>query len=49
MPSVRERLKELGAMVVPPEQRSPEYLQKFVGNEIETWRAVVKAAGLSVD
>jgi tripartite-type tricarboxylate transporter receptor subunit TctC len=46
MPSVRERLKELGAIVVPPERRSPEYLQTFVENEIETWRAVVKAAGL---
>jgi tripartite-type tricarboxylate transporter receptor subunit TctC len=48
-PSVRERLKELGAIVVPPERRSPEYLQTFVENEIETWRAVVKATGLSAD
>ena len=48
-PSVRERFKELGANVVAPERRSPEHLRKFVESEIETWRAVVKAAGVSTD
>jgi tripartite-type tricarboxylate transporter receptor subunit TctC len=46
-PAVRERLKDIGADVVPPERRSPEYLQKFVVSEIETWGAAIRAAGVS--
>jgi tripartite-type tricarboxylate transporter receptor subunit TctC len=48
-PAVRERLKELGATVVPPERRSPEYLKTFVESEIEKWAAAIKASGVSVD
>jgi tripartite-type tricarboxylate transporter receptor subunit TctC len=33
-PSVRERLKDIGATVVAPERRSPEYLRRFVETEI---------------
>jgi len=46
---VQERLKEVGVAVVPPERRSPEYLQKFVVSEIEKWAAVIKTAGISAD
>jgi len=46
-PSVRARMKEIGAAVVAPERRSPKYLQKFVEAEIEKWAASVKAAGIS--
>jgi hypothetical protein len=49
MPSVRERLRELGADVVAPERRSPEYLQKFVVSEIEKWAVAIKASGVSMD
>jgi tripartite-type tricarboxylate transporter receptor subunit TctC len=48
-PLVQERLKEVGVAVVPPERRSPEYLQKFVVSEIEKWAAVIKTAGISAD
>jgi tripartite-type tricarboxylate transporter receptor subunit TctC len=48
-PFVQERLKELGSAVVPPERRSPEYLQKFVESEIHKWATVIKAAGISAD
>ncbi len=48
-PSVRERLRELGADVVAPERRSPEYLQKFVVSEIEKWAGAIKASGVSMD
>src|SRR5258708_5235538 len=34
-PSVQERLKEVGAVTVAPERRSPAYLQTFVASEIE--------------
>jgi tripartite-type tricarboxylate transporter receptor subunit TctC len=48
-PSVQERLKEVGAMTVAPERRSPQYLQKFVASEIEKNAAPLKAAGISMD
>jgi tripartite-type tricarboxylate transporter receptor subunit TctC len=46
-PATRQRLNEIGAAVIPPERRSPEYLQAFVKSEIKKWEAVVKAAGVT--
>jgi tripartite-type tricarboxylate transporter receptor subunit TctC len=46
-PSLQERAKQIGADLVAPERRSPEYLQKFVESEIKTWAAVIKAAGIT--
>jgi tripartite-type tricarboxylate transporter receptor subunit TctC len=34
---------------VPPEQRTPEYLAKFLPEEIARWGKVIKAAGISAD
>ena len=48
-PSVRKRLEELGLEIVAPERRSPEYLAKFLPEEIERWGRVVRAAGISAD
>jgi len=48
-PSVRERLKDIGATVVPPERRSPDYLQTFVETEIAKWAVSIRAAGISAD
>ena len=48
-PALRQRLKEIGATVMAPERRSPEYLQKFVESEIKKWATVIKASGLSMD
>jgi tripartite-type tricarboxylate transporter receptor subunit TctC len=48
-PAVRQRLGDVGAFVVAPEQQTPEYLQKFVVREIERWGRVIKAAGVSVE
>ena len=48
-PSVQERLKEVGAVTVAPERRSPDYLQKFVASEIEKNAAPIRAAGLAID
>jgi tripartite-type tricarboxylate transporter receptor subunit TctC len=45
-PAVAARLKDVGADLVAPERRSPEYLQKFVVSEIEKWAAPIKAAGV---
>ena len=48
-PAVRDKLKEIGAEFVAPDRRSPEYLQKFVEQEIEKWAGPIKAAGVSLD
>jgi len=48
-PAIRKRLEELGLEIVPPERRSPEYLAKFVPEEIERWAKPVHAAGISAD
>lgn len=47
-PAVRERLFAIGLGVPPPEQRSPEYLAKFVRSEIETWAGPIKASGVAI-
>jgi tripartite-type tricarboxylate transporter receptor subunit TctC len=48
-PDVREKLEAIGLDVVPPEQRSPEYLAKMLPQEIERWAKVIKSAGISMD
>jgi tripartite-type tricarboxylate transporter receptor subunit TctC len=48
-PTIRKRLEELGLEIVPPERRSPEYLAKFLPEEIERWAKPVRAAGVSAD
>ena len=45
-PSVQERLREVGAVVVAPERRSSEYLRTFVASEIAKNAAPIKAAGI---
>jgi tripartite-type tricarboxylate transporter receptor subunit TctC len=47
-PAVKERLQSIGAMIVAPERRSPEYLASFVKSEIVKWEAPIKASGVSV-
>jgi tripartite-type tricarboxylate transporter receptor subunit TctC len=48
-PDVRKKMEDLGLEIVPPEQRSPEYLAKMLPGDIERWGKVIKAAGISVD
>jgi tripartite-type tricarboxylate transporter receptor subunit TctC len=47
--SVRKRLEDLGLEIAPAEQRTPEYLAKFLPEDIERWRKVITAAGISAD
>ncbi len=46
-PSVRARLADIGATVVAPARRSPEYLRKFVASEIAKWAVPIKAANIT--
>src|SRR5204863_69936 len=48
-PAIRKRLEDLGLEILPMEQRSPEYLAKFLPQEIERWGRVIRSAGISID
>lgn len=48
-PEVRKRLEELGLEIVAPERRTPEYLAKFLPEEIERWAKPIRAANISAD
>jgi tripartite-type tricarboxylate transporter receptor subunit TctC len=48
-PTVRERLESLGLEIAAPERRTPDYLAKFVPEEVARWGKVVHAAGISAD
>jgi tripartite-type tricarboxylate transporter receptor subunit TctC len=48
-PVVKDRLEGLGAMIVPDDRATPEYLGGFVKSEIEKWAAPIKASGASVE
>jgi tripartite-type tricarboxylate transporter receptor subunit TctC len=48
-PAVKDRLSGLGARVVGNDERSPDYLGKFVVSEIKKWEAPIKASGAHAD
>jgi tripartite-type tricarboxylate transporter receptor subunit TctC len=48
-PSVREHLTKLGAQVVSDDRATPEYLGKFVKDEIEKWAGPIKKSGVSIE
>jgi hypothetical protein len=46
-PEVQMHLKRIGADLVAPERRSPQYLTQFVASEIDKWAGPIKAAGVT--
>jgi tripartite-type tricarboxylate transporter receptor subunit TctC len=48
-PDMREKLEAIGLSIVPPEQRTPEYLSLYLPQEIERWGKVIRAASISMD
>jgi tripartite-type tricarboxylate transporter receptor subunit TctC len=48
-PSLQERLKQIGAELAAPDQRSSEYLGKLVESEIVKWAGPIKASGVTAD
>jgi len=48
-PTVKDRLANLGAMIVSDDRATPQYLGGFVKSEIEKWAAPIKASGASVE
>jgi tripartite-type tricarboxylate transporter receptor subunit TctC len=48
-PEVQARLKQLGASLPAPAERTPQYLQSLVEREIKTWGRAIKTAGITPD
>jgi len=48
-PTVKDRLQNLGAVIVSDDRATPQYLGGFVKSEIEKWAAPIKASGASVE
>jgi tripartite-type tricarboxylate transporter receptor subunit TctC len=48
-PAIKSRMNDIGVSGVAPERRSPEYLAKFVVDEIARWAGPIKENGLQVD
>jgi tripartite-type tricarboxylate transporter receptor subunit TctC len=49
MPAFRDRMKEIGLIVVAPERRTPAALQTFVASEIDKWAGPIRASGAAAD
>ena len=48
-PTTIERLKKAGVAAIPPEMRSPAYLKTFIKTEVDSWAAMIKASGVTID
>jgi tripartite-type tricarboxylate transporter receptor subunit TctC len=48
-PAIKTRFNDVGVVGVAPERRGPEYLARYVADEIARWEGPIKAAGLQVD
>lgn len=48
-PSAREQLERLGATIVAAERRSPDYLGRFVMDELKKWAGPVRTSGAVLD
>jgi len=48
-PLIKTRMRDIGVNGVAPERRTPEYLAKYVADEIARWEAPIKQGGLQVD
>jgi tripartite-type tricarboxylate transporter receptor subunit TctC len=49
LPVVQTQTHKMGADLVPPDERSSEYLQKFLQSEIVKWAKTIKASGIALD
>ena len=48
-PAIKTRLNDIGVIGVAPERRGPDYLAKYVVEEIARWEGPIKSGGLQVD
>jgi tripartite-type tricarboxylate transporter receptor subunit TctC len=48
-PAIKMRMNDIGVTGIEPERRSPEYLAKYVADEVARWEGPIKSGGLQVD
>lgn len=48
-PEIKTRFNTIGIVGVAPDRRGPDYLAKYLAEEIGRWEGPIKAAGLQVD
>jgi tripartite-type tricarboxylate transporter receptor subunit TctC len=48
-PAIKSRMHDIGVTGIAPERRSPEYLAKFVVDEVARWEGPIKSGGMQVD
>jgi tripartite-type tricarboxylate transporter receptor subunit TctC len=48
-PSLQTRMHEIGAELVAPQRRTPEYLRTFVASEIAKWAVPIKQSGAIIE
>ena len=48
-PDVRRQLQTLGASIVSSERTTPDYLRKFVADEVEKWAGPIRESGSVID
>ena len=48
-PVTVERLKRAGVTPIAQELRTPAYLKKFIGTEVDNWAAQIKASGVTIE
>jgi tripartite-type tricarboxylate transporter receptor subunit TctC len=49
LPIVQTQTHKMGADLVPPDERSSEYLQKYLESEIAKWGKAIQANGITLD
>jgi len=49
MEGTKARMTDIGVTGIAPERRSPEYLAKFVAEEVTRWEGPIKAGGMQLD
>ena len=49
LPIVQAQTQKMGADLVPADERSSEYLQKFLESEAAKWAKTIKASGISLE
>lgn len=48
-PTTVERLKKAGVAPIAPQLRTPAYLKTFIGAEVDSWAATIKASGVTIE
>jgi tripartite-type tricarboxylate transporter receptor subunit TctC len=48
-PAIKARMTDIGVTGIAPERRSPDYLAKFVVDEVARWEEPIKSGGMQVD